>query len=75
MTTKKNFNELSTKGFISEQENAIDAMFKLMKKVNYPQNLRVDTVEELKSEIENGYDPDNHFSFYSDDYSVEVKIG
>lgn len=54
MKTKKNFSELSKSGFISEQENAIDAMFSLIQKKNYPQNLRVETVEELKSEIENG---------------------
>jgi hypothetical protein len=50
-------------------------MFSLIQKKNYPQNLRVETVEELKSEIENGYNPDNHFSFYSDGYEVDVKIG
>ena len=75
MKTKKNFSELSKAGFISEQENAIDAMFSLIQKKNYPQNLRVETVEELKSEIETGYNPDNHFSFYSDGYEVDVKIG
>jgi hypothetical protein len=74
MKTLKLFNDLSKSGIISEQENAIDAMFNLIKKYNYPINLRVSTVEELKNEIGNGYNPDNHFIFYSDGYEVDVKI-
>lgn len=76
MKTKVNFNELEKSGFISQQENAIDKMFELIQSTNYPNNLRVDSVEELKSEIENGYNPDNHFAFYTDEYDeVTVKIG
>ena len=73
---KKNFSELSKEGFISEKENAIEALFLQVKTYNYPPDLQyVNSVEELKREIDNGYNPDEHFSFYSDGYDVDVKIG
>ena len=76
METKVNFNELDKTGFISQQENAVNRMFELIQSTNYPNNLRFDSVDELKSEIENGYNPDVHFSFYTNEYEeVSVKIG
>lgn len=56
---------------------AAHQMFSLSKKYNWPCNIYWESEENLKNDLEDDYDPDNHFTFYIiDEYgSIEVKIG
>lgn len=56
---------------------AISQILSLSNQYNYPNATTWESEQQLLDDIENGYNPGWHFTFYEDDNTedVEVKIG
>lgn len=65
--------------FELDMEQKIDAIQQMMgfkTKYNHPSGAIWNNEEDLRKDLENDYDPNEHFSFYTDGYNeVSVKIG
>lgn len=55
---------------------AISQMFTFNKSHNFPHGALWENEDDISEDLEQGYDPNEHFSFYVDEYDeVETKIG
>lgn len=60
---------------MEQKISAVDSMFLYKKKHDYPFGADWPTIEDLRWDLEQGYCPDDHFSFFLDEFGgVDTKM-
>ena len=72
MKTKVNFTDLDGENKLT----AVSQMFKFKQQNDWPSGAIWESEDDVRKDLEQDYNPDEHFSFYLNEFDeVETKIG